>query len=182
MLTIKIQKSEYFDTKKQKFVETPEVVYVLEHSLLSVSKWEKKWGKPFISKVPKTDEETFDYIKCMLQTPVANPENISRMPNQALLEIQKYITDPMSATFFNEIKTPGGGRSETITAELIYYMMFSFGIPKECETWHLNTLLTQIKVCAKKNAPTKKKASREEIQERNRRLNKERREKLNSKG
>ena len=181
MLKIKIPEVEGFDEKKNEFVKIcPETCLQLEHSLVSLSKWESKWHKPFLSKTDvKTYEETIDYIKCMTLTQNVNPAVYSNIPASVMEQISAYIEDPMTATTFGE--SGKNNSREIITSEIIYYWMVSFNIPFECQKWHLNRLLTLIRVCSIKNAP-KKKMSTNEIIARNRALNAQRRAQLNSRG
>ncbi len=181
MLTLTIPKMEYFDEGKQEFVTIKEQTLELEHSLISVRKWESKWHKPFHSKEEKTVEETIDYIKCM----TINSRNIDDAAYNALSmehikQINDYITNPMTATWFNETDNKKFSR-ETITAELIYYWMIAFQIPSEYEKWHLNQLLTLIRVCNVKNQPPKK-MSKSAIMRQNRALNEARKRKFNTTG
>ena len=180
MLHIIIPAQEYYDERTETFVNTKEITLTLEHSLVSVSKWESKWCKPFLSKDAKTPEETLDYIKCMTLTQNVPPETYNYLTNENISEIKRYIEDPHTATFINE--GPGGPKShEVITSELIYYWMTALNIPWESQKWHLNRLLMLIRVCNVKNQP-KKKMSQRELMSRNAALNAARRQKLHSKG
>jgi hypothetical protein len=152
----------------------------LEHSLVSLSKWESKWCKPFFSKKPKTHEETIDYIKCMTLTQNVKPEVYNFLTDENIDQINDYIEAPMTATRVSD-RGHKGSSGEQVTNELIYYWMFTLGIPKECEKWHINRLLTQIKVFNVKNQPPKKRSTRE-IMSRNAALNAQRRQRLNTKG
>lgn len=49
MLLITIQGSEFWNEKTCEFEYSDSAILKLEHSLLSVSKWESKWKKPFLS-------------------------------------------------------------------------------------------------------------------------------------
>lgn len=160
MLTITIPASEGWDESKQEFVPIePEKTLQLEHSLISLSKWESKWCKPFLSSQNKTDEETLDYIKFMTITKNVKPEVYDRLTNKIIDEINRYIDAPMTATTFSG-EAGGKKNNERITSELIYYWMISLNIPiEECQKWHLNRLLTLIKVCNIKNQPEKKMSS-----------------------
>ena len=180
MLQITIPAVELWDERKQEFVTTKEQTLQLEHSLVSLSKWESKWCKPFLTKQEKTFEETLDYIKCMTITQNVDPEVYNYLTNENIEEINKYIEAPMTATYFSDDKTAKSSR-EQITAELIYYWMIALNIPFECQKWHLNRLLTLIKVCNIKNQPPKKR-SRKEIMSRNAALNAARRKQLNTRG
>ena len=152
----------------------------LEHSLVSVSKWESRWHKPFLSKQEKTNEEITDYVKCMTLTQNVSEEVYSCLTTENVLQIEKYIEDPMTATTFSKETSHGEGRI-IITAEIIYYWMVTFGIPFECQKWHLNRLLTLIQVCERKSRPPKKQSQRS-IMECNAALNAQRRKKLGSRG
>lgn len=180
MLQITIPAVELWDERKQEFVITKEQTLQLEHSLVSISKWESKWCKPFLSKQEKTFEETLDYIKCMTITQNVDPEVYNYLTNKNIEEINKYIDAPMTAIYFSDEKNSKTSR-EQVTAELIYYWMIAFNIPFECQKWHLNRLLTLIKVCNIKNQPPKKR-SRKEIMSRNAALNAARRKQLNTRG
>lgn len=180
MLRITIPAIELFDDVTQEFVNTKECVLQLEHSLVSISKWEAKWGKVFLSKDKKTFEEATDYIKCMTLTQNVPAEVYSRLTSKNINEVNRYIEAPMTATFFAEEQ---GGRinREATTSELIYYWMISLNVPFECQKWHLSRLLTLIRVCNLKNKPPKKRSKRE-IMRQNTALNAARRKKLGTTG
>lgn len=181
MLQIKVPLSpEGWDEEKNEFVEPKVQVLQLEHSLVSLSKWESKWCKPFLSKAPKTSEETLDYIKFMTITQNVKPEVYDHLTPDNVAEINSYIESPMTATTFSEDKN-GKHNREIITSELIYYWMVALQIPFECQKWHLNRLITLIRVCNVKNAPPKK-MSKRDVMNRNAALNAARRKQLNSKG
>lgn len=180
MLRITIPAVELWDEAKQEFIYTKEQTLSLEHSLVSLSKWESKWCKAFLTKQEKTFEETLDYIKCMTLTQNVDPEVYDHLTNKNIEEINNYIDAPMTATYFSDDKTVKTSR-EQITAELIYYRMIALNIPFECQKWHLNRLITLIKVCNIKNQPPKKR-SRKEIMSRNAALNAARKKQLNTKG
>lgn len=178
MLNIVVPDQEFFDEETQEFFTLKGQTLQLEHSLVSLSKWESKWNKPFLSKTEKTLKETIDYIKCMTITQNVKPYIYDMLTNENILDINKYIDSPMTATTFNVHNTPS---REIVTSEIIYYWMISLNIPLECQKWHLNRLLTLIRVCNLKNAPSKK-MSKKEIMSRNAALNAARRKKLNTKG
>lgn len=180
MLQITIPATELWDESKEEFINIKEQKLQLEHSLVSLSKWESKWCKPFLSNDKKTEEETIDYIKCMTITQNVNPDIYLYIPNDIRDEIKRYIDAPMTATWFNETKG-GKANSEQITSELIYYWMISQNIPFKCEKWHLNRLLTLIKVCNIKSQPPKK-MSKKALMSRNAALNAARRKQLNTRG
>ena len=170
-----IPSAELWDAKNEIFVYSKEQTIVIEHSLVSLSKWESKWHKPFLTKEKKTTEETIDYVRCMTLTQNVNPEVYNYLTNKNLEDIHEYIEDSMTATWFNEEKK-NGVSSKQITAELLYYWMISFNIPMECQKWHLNRLITLIKVCSEENKP-KKKMSKKELYSRNAAINAARRKK-----
>ena len=173
---------EGFDERTQEFVEPQTQTLQLEHSLVSLSKWESKWCKPFLSNTEKTDEETIDYIKCMTLTQNVNPDVYNHLSRENIQQIHEYINAPMTATTFTEqAGGRGGSNGEQITAEVIYYWMIALQIPFECRKWHINTLLTLIKVCNIKNQPTKN-MSRRDTARSYAQLNAARRKRLNSKG
>ncbi len=180
MLEITIPATEQWDDHKQEFVNTEERTLQLEHSLVSLSKWESKWHKSFLDKKDKTYEETLDYIKCMTITKNVDPNVYSCLTREHVKQINDYIGDPMTATYFSNEKQ-GGASREVVTSELIYYWMIALNIPFECQKWHLNRLLTLIKVCNIKNTPPKK-MSRSQIMSRNAALNAARRKQMNSRG
>lgn len=180
MLQLEIKPREEWNETSQEFVYTKGQILQLEHSLVSISKWEAKWCKPFLSKDKKTYEETLDYIRCMTLTQNVDPNTYRLLSKENIDKVNKYIDAPMTAT--NVPDNASGPKSrETITSELIYYWMISYQIPFECQKWHLNRLLTLIRVCSFKNTPTKKHSKRD-IMSRNAALNAKRRQQMNSKG
>ena len=179
LITIPL-KSEEWDEEKEEFVSSPGLTLQMEHSLVSLSKWESKWRKAFLSKNEKTAEETLDYIKCMTLTPDVPPEVYDLLTPANIKTINEYIGTDRTATFFNEEKQAKGGR-EIVTSELIYYWMIALQIPFECQYWHLSRLLTLVKVCNIKNAPPKK-MSKRDVMSRNARLNAARKQQLNTRG
>lgn len=180
MLQLTIPSAEQWDESKEEFVYSKAQTLQLEHSLVSLSKWESKWGEAFLSKKEKTYEQTIDYIRFMTLTQNVDPNVYFRLTNADVEKIRNYIEAPMTATSFSDDKNARQSR-ELVTAELIYYWMIALNIPFECQKWHLNRLLTLIKVCVIKNQPPKKMSKRELIQ-RNAALNAARRKRLNTKG
>ena len=181
MLQIKVPLTpEQWDEENEEFVAPKVQTLQLEHSLVSISKWESKWCKPFLSKEEKTDEETLDYIKCMTLTQNVKPEIYDLLTRENMAQINDYIVAPMTATTFSKEKNTGSNR-EQITSEIIYHWMIALNIPVKFEKWHINRLLTLIRVCNIKNQPPKK-MSRREVMNQNRALNAYRRKQLNSKG
>lgn len=171
---------ELWDEGKQEFVYLPGQTLEMEHSLASLSKWESKMGKPFLTKDAKTYEESLEYLKCMMLTPGVTEDVFEYLMSHKLSVVDEYINSSMTAT----ILPPNRGRKgrpETVTAEVIYYWMIAMQIPAEYEYWHLNKLITLIGVCNVKNSPTKKRSS-DEILRDQMALNAERCKKLNSKG
>lgn len=179
MLKIVIPGMELFDERTQEFIYYSDEVIELEHSLVSISKWESYWNKPFLGKDEKSPEQVIDYIRCMTVTENVDEELYGRLTERNVSEISEYINAPMTATTFSDLGSKPS--REIITSEIIYYWMVSYNIPFECQYWHLNRLLALIKVCNIKNNPPKK-MSKQEVMERNKRLNAERRAKMNTTG
>ena len=146
MLKITIPGQEFWDEEKEVFVNTKGATLQLEHSLVSLSKWESKWHKPFLGNGDKTVEETVDYIRCMTLTQNVNPSVYDFITNEIIGRVSDYIDDSMTATWFSKEDKSSPNR-EVITAEIIYYWMIALNIPFECQKWHLNRLLTLIRVC-----------------------------------
>ena len=180
MLTIVIPETEEFDPVTSTFTVHKREVLNLEHSLVSLSKWESKWKKPFLSDKDKTPEETIDYVRCMTVNNNVDPSVYKRLSSKAVQQINDYISDPMTATTFSEDKNKKKNR-EVVTAELIYYWMVALQIPFECQKWHLNRLITLIRVCNIKNEP-RKKMNKADIYRQNAALNAARRRMHGSKG
>jgi len=176
-----IKPNEGFDEKTNEFVDIGEELAVeLEHSLVSMSKWESEYQKPFLSSTNKTQEEIFGYLKAMILTPNVGLEDLYRCSQSDLEAIQHYIDSSQTATTFGITPETRGPR-EVVTSELIYYWMIGFQIPWEAQHWHLNRLFALIRVCNVKNGKPKK-MSRREMAEQNARINAERRAKTGSKG
>lgn len=171
---------ESYDSINNEFIDAKTVTIQLEHSLVSLSKWESKWCKPFLSKKEKTDEEIIDYIKCMTITQKVNPEVYDKLTVENVTDINNYIYAPMTATTFRDDKS-GKINNEIVTSELVYYWMVALNIPFECQKWHLNRLLTLIRVCNVKNQPPKK-MSKRDLMSRNAALNAARRKQFNTNG
>ena len=179
MLTIYIPESESYDEVNNEFVYIKPQKLVLEHSLVSISKWEAKTHKPFLSNNTKTTQEIIDYIECMTITQNVDSEVFKHIPNSEITKIEKYIDDPMTATTFSLRDEKRSNK--IITSEVIYGWMVSLNIPVEFQKWHINRLLTLIRVCHEQQAPPKK-LSKSEIFARNKALNAKRRKALHTKG
>lgn len=180
MLTITIGATDVYDEEAGSFGTHGGYELQLEHSLVSLSKWESDHEKPFLGKGDKTSEEILDYVRCMIVTPNPPGDFLEKLSKENLELINAYIEQKMTATWFSE--QPGAPASrEVITAELIYYWMTVFSIPFECEGWHLNRLFTLIRICNIKQSKPKK-MSRAEIARRNRELNAQRKQQLGTQG
>lgn len=177
MLIISIPETELYDEITNEFSYIKGQKLVLEHSLVSLSKWESKWKKPFFDKKPKTTEESIDYIRCMTVNSV-DPLVYKGINRTHMAMVNAYIEDPMTATTINQKSAPS---REIVTSELIYYWMVALNIPFECQKWHLNRLLTLINVCNIKNKPPKK-MSKKNLVSRNAKLNAARRKAMNTSG
>lgn len=190
MLTLDVPSSELYDEEHNEFIEIPGRTIKLEHSLISLSKWESKWNIPFLDDTvnSKTPEQLIDYIKCMTIGPLQEDAFYYTIPSDVINTITKYIGDPMTATSFSSDKNKkigGSGsshRGTKLTSEVIYYDMIALGIPFECEKWHLNRLFTLIRVCSIKNNPNGKKMTKNQVMRRNSALNAQRKAKLHTKG
>ena len=181
MLTLCVGDQECFDEVTQQFIKAGGQTIELEHSLVSISKWEAKWKKPFLGIKEKTREETIDYIRCMTKTQNVKPEFYNLITNKQIVEVNKYINDPMTATTITQTEGKGG-IPKIVTSEEIYYYMTAFQIPFDpCQKWHFNRLMMLIRVCDEKNKP-KKKMRKGEIASRRRSLNAARRARMGSKG
>jgi hypothetical protein len=181
MLKIKIPDQELFNDANQEFIKVKGRELSLEHSLVSLSKWESRFHRPFLTKEDKTRAETIEYIKFMTITQNVSDNVFKTINSKIINEVSAYIEDPMTATSFSEHEQKRKINREVITAEIIYYWMVALQIPMECQKWHLNRLLTLINVCNIKNQP-KRKMARSEIVARNRALNAERRQRFESAG
>ena len=173
MLRLVVPGTEMYDEINQEFLTVKDTVLELEHSLVSLSKWESKFEKPFLEDTEKTPEEIIGYVKAMTLTLEVPEEVFSKLSRGNLEAINDYINAKMTATWFNESLNAQRNR-EIVTAELIYYWMTVLNIPFTCDTWHLNRLFTLIRVCNIKQQ-TPKKMSTSEIAARNRELNAQRR-------
>lgn len=180
MLCVTVPKAEYYDELRNEFIYYQSFKLRLEHSLVSVSKWESKWNKPFFTKEDKTREESIDYIRCMTITQNVPDHVYERVTDDILDQVNEYIDAPMTATTIRKDKR-GAINRDVITSEVMYYWMITLGIPFECQKWHLNRLIMLINVCNAKNAP-KKKMSQRELLARNRSLNEMRKAKMRTKG
>lgn len=186
MLTIKTKPVHLYDEANEKFIDIEqEYTLMLEHSLVSLSKWEQKWEKPFLGPGANTrsDEEAIDYIRCMCLNPEDIPDLVFQSMTQELQnQIGDYINKSMTATWFND--PPGNRRAsgEVITAEIIYYWLVAQRIPFEVQYWHLNRLLTLIRVVNIKSDPKKKMMPRADQAQKQRMLNEQRLRQLGTKG
>lgn len=181
MLHITIPETEFFDEKKDVFCTVKETKISLEHSLISISKWESKWHKPFLDTKNKSTEEVIDYIKCMTITQNVNDNVYECLTGDIINKINEYIENPMTATWFNEGNNPKRNR-KIITSEVIYGWMVAFNIPVEFEKWHLNRLITLIRVCEINNSGNKKKMPMKKVIEDNKLLNEKRKKIMNTTG
>ena len=175
MKTITIPAAELFDENTNEYIYTRETTIKIEHSLVSVSKWEAKWEVPFLN-AKMSREQSIDYIRCMTITQKVDPNIYKTIPNSLLKEVNEYIDSKQTATWFND-KNNRAHKQRTVTSELIYYWMIACGIPFECEKWHLNRLVTLIRVCQEEAKPSKQMT----LEER-KALNNARRQKYRTKG
>lgn len=181
MLTLIVPGIDLFDEDTQEFTTKESFSLELEHSLVSLSKWESKFEKPFLDTKEKTEEESLYYIKCMILTPEYPPNVFDRFTPDNFQEINQYIEAKMTATTFQENNRRSTPAREIITSELVYYWMVTFNVPMECQYWHLNRLFTLLKVFSLKNSKPEK-VSRRELLARNRELNAKRKAELGTTG
>lgn len=179
MLELIIPAYDLFNDELQEFISGSETRILLEHSLVSISKWESKWEKPFMTSNTKTDVEVLDYIKCMTLNDDVPDSAYMFIDNKQYEAINKYISSPMTATTITDTSTKRS--KEIMTSEVLYYYMIACNIPMECEKWHINRLMTLIQVCNVKN-DTGKKRPVNEVLKSNAELNAERKRKMNTKG
>lgn len=182
MLLLEIPETELFDEEKLEFINIPKQTLRLEHSLISISKWESKYCKPFISDEPRTPEETIYYIKCMTINNSVDPNVYRCITDEMVRKINEYIAAPMSATTFHNLSENNRRRKETLTSELVYYYMVAGGVPVEFERWHFNRLMNLITIIGIKNDPNPKKRSKASILKSNAEINAARRKAMHSKG
>lgn len=179
MLEITIPAYELYNDVTQEFVEERARTLHLEHSLISISKWESRWNKPFLANSSLTDEQILDYIKCMTIDKGVPETAYLYINSDQYAQINSYISAPMTATTVTD-KNNKLSR-EVITSELLYYYMIACNIPFECEKWHINRLLTLIKVCGVKNGKQEKQPAAE-VMRNNAALNAARKRQLNTRG
>lgn len=179
MLKLNINPVEVYNEITEEFVTTPGLKLRLEHSLHTISKWESRWLKSFMNTIDKTDEELLDYIICMDTTETLTMDAVCQITKSDLNRILTYINSSMTATTFSKVEKEKN--KEIITSELIYYWMIALQIPLECEHWHINRLMTLIKICNIKNSPNKKQ-NKQTAMTNQRELNKQRRMQQNSTG
>lgn len=173
---------EQWNAEKDEFIPPKTQTLQLEHSLVSISKWEAKWCKPFLNTPEKSFEETIDYIKCMTITQNVRAEVYDHLSQENVNQIDDYISAPMTATTFSDEKKKRG-KQEIITSELIYYWMVALNIPFDpCQKWHIARLITLVRICQAKNEPPKKGRSKRDLAAEYAKLNAERRKALNTKG
>ena len=179
MLSITIPDTEMWNEAEQQFYVIKGGTIHLEHSLVSVSKWESKWKKSFFLK-NKTAEEVIDYVRCMTITQNVNPYLYKCLTKENLEAIKEYIDDPMTATTVSNVKKQSGSGG-IITSEILYYYMIALGIPFECQKWHLNRLIMLIRVCSIKNSKPQKMNKNDYLNHR-RALNEQRKKALHTRG
>lgn len=180
MLRILVSAEEIYNEETQEFTKVGGTTLEMEHSLLSLSKWESKFQKPFLDQVEKTSEEVLAYIYMMILTEDVSEDIIMQLSNENIQQIKDYIDSSQSATIFYDTQQRPG-KKETITSELVYYWLLSFNIPFECESWHLNRLFSLIRICGIKNSSDNK-MSKKETAAYNKALNEQRRAQLGTSG
>ena len=180
MLTLVVQadEREMYDERSNTFIVKPAIPRTelhLEHSLISLSKWESKWKKPFLNLENPTPDEMIDYVCCMSIDKNIGHDLVNNLTQEDFMKIRNYIADSHTATTVSDRRGRRGGKREVYTSELLYYYMIFYGIPFSCEKWHLNRLLMLIRICGVKGGTTNQEMSLNEIFAQNNRLNKARR-------
>lgn len=184
MLKLTVPAREWFDEKNNSFISIKETTFVLEHSLLSVSKWESKWKKSFFETFEKNEQnlkEEIDYIRCMTINKDVDPFAYYGLSVGFMKQVRDYINDPMTATTVSSKKISRPGPKKKVTSEVIYSQMVKYGIPFECQKWHLNRLTMLIQVCSIENGPVDK-MSQKDIMKQNAAINAMRKSKRHTKG
>lgn len=180
MLQITIPERELWDERNNCMIYTKEVHLRLEHSLISISNWEMKWHVPYFDS-NKTDEQAFDYIRCMALNKELNEEAFLGLTQKNVEDINEYMINQMTATTIGDVQSKTSMSHRKVTSELIYYWMIQFGIPFSCEKWHINRLIMLIRVCAEENKPRKNRKAKDIAMD-YRAINAARRAALNTKG
>lgn len=156
---------EAYNSETNEFVSIKGKTYKLEHSLISISKWESKWHRPFLSPTdgPRTPAETLDYVRCMCINDEIPESVLPYISRDEMDKIMKYINDPMTATTFSKRRKQRAARNSStfVTSEVLYWQMSMFSIPYKCEQWHLNRLLTLLRVCEEKGQTPQKMSERD---------------------
>lgn len=178
MLQLQIHGGRLFNEQTEEFVVVKPATIRLEHSLISIQKWESKWHKSYLS-LDHPRAEVLDYVRCMAIDSNVDPNFPLALTPLEIIQIKQYMDDPMTATTFSSLKRERP-KKKTITAEVIYYWMTLFDIPFECAKWHINQLLTLIKVCSIESHPPK--MSKKEAGAQRSALNRARRAKMGSSG
>ncbi len=181
MLQITVPARELWDEQNECMLYTKEAHLKLEHSLISISNWEMKWHISYFDKTPKTEEQAFDYIKCMTLNKEVSDDVYLCLTQQNVNAINEYMLDQMTATTIGEVKQNSRTNNQKVTSELIYYWMIQFGIPFTCEKWHINRLIMLIRVCAEESKPKKGRKAKDIAMD-YRAINAARRAALNTKG
>lgn len=173
MLRIYVPERKFLNEETNEITTVKGTWLQMEHSLVSISKWESTWLRPFLIKKPLTPEQTLDYFKCMTITQNVDPMVYMCLTKQNVEEIMKYMNLPMTATTFPKEKRPS---TRVVTSEVIYAWMFMLNIPMACEKWHYNRLMALIKTCQQEQQPPKKQSVKEaakyanDMNERNKQL------------
>ena len=181
MLLIDIPETELFDESTDRFITIKAQTLKLEHSLISISKWESRWNKPFLKEDNKTPEQIRDYIRCMSLVPLQDDNVVLALNSKSIEKIINYIEAPMTATTVAFLDDKKPVKKEILTSELIYYYMIQAQVPFECEKWHINRLFALLKVCSAKSSE-KQKANTKTAAKSQAALNAARRSKLKSRG
>lgn len=184
MLKIDVPGEEFYDEENERFIELKPTTLLLENSLIAISKWESKYHVPFLENDEKTKEQWAYYVQCMTINSNVDPLIYKFIQDDQMEEIMDYIKDPMTATWFSDDSKSNKKKvkKEIVTSELIYYWMIALNIPSEYEKWHIQRLITLVRICNIKNSSDSKKLSKRETLQDYDALNEARKAKFNTKG
>lgn len=152
---------ELFDEETNTFLHPVGKKLHLEHSLLSISKWEAEWEIPFLN-TDKTSEQSLSYIKCCVLDDDFDELLLNTLSDKNILDFNAYLSKGMTAKKIIDLrsslsqkrKSRRPASQKALTSEDIYYSMIQFHVWKECEEWPLQRLLSLLQLCSLKSNST----------------------------